>query len=277
VSVVVVTGASSGIGREAALAFARRGDRVALIARDADALREVAELAGDGARVYPADVTDAAALSEVARRVRHEMGGLDVWVNNAGVGAVGSFTDVPLEHHHRVLGVNVGGYYNGAHAALKIFEEQRRGTLINVASISSYIAQPTSAAYVTSKFAIRGLVYSLRQDVALARLKDVRVCLVHPQVVDTPVFEHMANFSGTRVDLKLPTVSAARVARAIVRAADRPRREIYVGVFGRIGVLGHRFFPGISEWLMMRLARYYYDRRPHDQKASAGNLFESSR
>ena len=272
-SVVVITGASKGIGRVTALAFARAGHRVALVARDEKALAEVAASIGDRARVFTADVTDAAALADAAARVQSEWGRIDVWVNNAGVGAVGSFTDVPLEHHHRVLAVNVGGYYNGAHAALKIFTEQKSGTLINVASISSYIAQPTSAAYVTSKFALRGFSYSLRQDVALARLKHVHVCLVHPQVVDTEVFEHMANFSGTRVDLKLPTVSAERVARAIVKVAARPRREVYVGVFGRIGVLGHRFLPGISEFLMIRLARFYYDRRPHDRGVSTGNLY----
>ena len=271
--VVVITGASRGIGRATALAFAADGARVVLIARDEAKLAEVAAACGPGTRTFAADVTDADRLIAIAGEVRAEFGRIDAWINNAGVGAVGSFTEVPLADHRRVIDVNLGGYTNGARAALDIFLAQKSGTLINVASISAYVAQPTSVAYVTSKFAIRGFTYALRQDVALTGMKDVHVCLVHPQVVDTEVFQHMANFSGRAVDINLPKVSPERVARAIVRVVKRPRRELTVGWFGRFAVLGHRLFPGLAEWMMIQLARLYYRQAKTSHPPTDGNLF----
>ena len=278
--VVVVTGASSGIGRATALEFARAGARLTLVARNEEKLagvREECRALGAEALVHAADVTDAAALTDAVLRTVATYGRLDAWINNAGVGAVGLFSETPLEAHARVLETNLFGYLNGAYAALAQFRTAGRGVLINVASISAYVPQPTTAAYVTSKFAVRGLTYALRQDLALERTRDVHACLVHPQVVDTDVFDHMANYSGSAVDLKLPATSPERVARAILKVARRPRREVVVGAFGAFAVLGHRLFPGLAEWLMIRLGRWYYARRPHDRGRKSGNLFESGK
>jgi short-subunit dehydrogenase len=273
---IVITGASSGIGRATALAFARRGRALVLVARRGEALEELAtECRGRGAtvRVEPADVTDADALSLIARRVVSEFGWLDVWVNNAAVVAYGRAEEIPAEMWRRVVEVNLFGTYHGIRAALPWMREQGSGVLINVSSVLGKTPSPYQSAYVASKYAVRAVSESVRQEVRDAG--GISVCTVLPGAIDTPLFRSGANVTGHRVEPPGPAIDARRVASAIVRCARRPRREVVVGASTRAGLLANRLAPALTERVFASaVERVHFADEPAER--SEGNLFEPS-
>jgi NAD(P)-dependent dehydrogenase (short-subunit alcohol dehydrogenase family) len=257
--VVVVTGASSGIGRATALELARRGASLALLARRAEVLQEVAaECAEAGTAagfrpdrpplVLPADVSDADAVEDAAARTVAHFGRLDGWVNNAAVTMFGSLLDVPLAEIRRVLDVNLMGYVHGARAAIPRFVDGGGGVLVNVSSLLGRIAQPHGAPYTMSKFAIRGLGVSLREELRLAGIRNVAVSTVLPAAIDTPIYAAAANHSGRSPHPPPPVYTPERVARTIVRQLRRPRREVVAGgLLARALVLQHTVAPRPAE------------------------------
>jgi short-subunit dehydrogenase len=275
-SVVVITGASSGIGRATALAFARRGCAVVLAARRAEALEAVRQECerhrGAEVLAVPTDVTDAGAVDDLARRVTERFGRIDVWVNSAAVTVFGRFQEVPLEDFRKVLDVNVMGYVHGARAALRVMRDQGRGTLVNVSSIAGVVSQPYTHAYGMSKYAVRALSASLRQELLLDKAKDIHVCTVLPATIDTPLFEHAANYTGRKPVAMPPVYSPERVARVIVDLVRVPRREVVVGPMGRSLVLESRVMPGLVERMMARQADRTHFSRKESAPAGHGNL-----
>jgi short-subunit dehydrogenase len=276
-SVVVVTGASSGIGRATALAFASKGAAVVLAARREEALREVAsecEATGGNALAVATDVTDFEAVRALARRAVERFGRIDVWVNDAAVTVFAPFQEIPLEDFRRILDVNVMGYVHGARAALPYLRDQGKGVLINVSSIVSGVPQPYTHAYSMTKAAVRVLGASLRQELRLDGAKRVKVCTVMPATIDTPFFEHAANYTGRKAKAMPPVYSAERVAGTIVNLVRAPRREVIVGPMGRNLVMQAKLAPGLTERLMARQVdkRHLYRTKP--AAATHGNLFE---
>jgi len=269
---VVVTGASSGTGRAAALEFAREGARLVLAARREEALEELARECrnlGGEAIVVVTDVTREADVQRLARTAIEKFDGIDIWVNNAGVTLFAFLEELPFEEHEAVIRTNLFGAMHGARAVLPHFRERRRGVLINVGSVLSKVAQPFVPSYVISKFGLRGLSEALRAEVA--ELRDIHVCTVYPYAIDTPHFEEGATKGGRRAHPMPPTQSPEKVARAIVSLAIRPRRELHVPRVAQLGVALHGLFPRTTERILYRaLARWHFDETP--QPATDGNL-----
>src|ERR1700754_1622201 len=194
---IVITGASSGAGRAAALGFAPYGVSLVLAARNEVALDELAAecgVLGSDALVVVTDVTDPKAMINLVNAANDWQGKIDVWINNAGVLAAGDFDKTPMEVHAQVVETNLLGYMNGAHAILPIFKKQKKGILINNISIGGYFPVPYSAGYTASKFGLRGFSKALKSE--LSNWPNIYVCDLFPAFLDTPGIIHAANYTG---------------------------------------------------------------------------------
>lgn len=272
--VVVITGASSGLGRAAAIEFARRGCRLVLGARRADALADTAracrDAGADNTLVVPTDVTIEDDVQNLAARALSEFGGIDVWVNNAGVTAFAALEDGSFEIHRRVIETNLFGAMYGARAVLPIFKRQATGTLINVGSTLSTVAQPYVPSYVVSKFGLRGLTEVLRTE--LADHPNIQACTLLPYAFDSPHFETGANRLGLDAHPMPPQQSPEKVARALVSLAESPRHELHVPRYARLGVILHALMPKTVERATLHLVRKWHFGSA-SERTTSGNLF----
>jgi NAD(P)-dependent dehydrogenase (short-subunit alcohol dehydrogenase family) len=254
--VVVVTGASSGIGRATALAFARRGDHLVLASRSAASLQSVAdECRGLGAPVHaePVDVNHADAVRELVATAVGRFGRIDVWVHTAAVMAYGRFEDLPADVFDHVVRTDLIGAATVAREALARFRVQGSGVLVVGGSLLSVVTAPYMSAYITSKWGLRGLARVLQQETRDA--PDIHICLIDPGGVDTPIYRTAANYAG-RIGRPPPPVDRPeKVARAIVALADRPRRSRSVGWANRFVRFGFATMPPAYDLLVGPLMR----------------------
>lgn len=246
---VVVTGASSGIGRATALALAGRGDHVVLAARDRQALEDVAEqcrAAGGTADVIPTDVTDADAVHELARRAAAG-GRLDGWVNAAAVWSHGRFTDTPDAVLRQVLDTTYLGTVHGTRAALEVMLPRGGGVVVCVSSLYGLLGAPYVAPYMAAKWAVTGLCEAVRPELLGT---GVHLCTVLPGAVDTPIHRSAATVLRRRLRPLPPVVTPESVADAVVAVLDRPRPRTVVGKAQLPAVWLQRAAPGVADRLL---------------------------
>ena len=246
--VVVITGASSGIGLATARMAAERGARVVLNSRDeadlAEAARSVQE-AGGTAITVPGDVADRAAMDRLAETALRQFSRIDTWVNNAGVSIYGRLEDVALEDARRLFETNYWGVVNGSLAALPHLRDQG-GALINVGSILSDTGYALQGHYSASKHAVKGFTDSLRIELEHDRIP-VSVTLIQPAAIDTPYPEHAKSYLGVEPTHVPPVYAPEVVARAILRSAEHPERNVLVGGGAKLFNTVERYAPRLGD------------------------------
>ena len=247
--VVVITGASAGVGRATARAFGARGARVALIARGRDGLeaarREVETLGGE-ALVAPADVGDAAQVEAAARLVDEAFGPPDIWINNAMASVFSPIREMPPEEFARVTAVTYLGAVYGTLAALRRMAPRNRGAIVQVGSALAYRGIPLQSAYCAAKHALQGFCDSLRAELLHDRT-GITVSMVQLPALNTPQFDWVKSRLPHRAQPVPPIFQPEVAARAILWAADTGRREVFVGVPTVKAILGNRLAAGLLD------------------------------
>ncbi|HET7478424.1 MAG TPA: SDR family oxidoreductase [Rubrobacteraceae bacterium] len=247
--VVVITGASAGVGRAAVRAFAERGARMGLLARNPEGLegarREVEE-AGGKAIAIPTDVADHEQVEAAAQRIEEELGPIDIWVNDAMTTVFAPFKKISAADYKRATEVTYLGAVYGTMAALKRMLPRDRGTIVQVGSALAYRAIPLQAPYCGAKHAIRGFTDSIRTELIHDR-SNVRITMVQLPGLNTPQFDHCKTELPNHPQPVPPIYQPEIAADAIVWAAHHKRREVYVGASSAITIVGNKFFPRLGD------------------------------
>jgi NAD(P)-dependent dehydrogenase (short-subunit alcohol dehydrogenase family) len=250
--VVLVTGASSGIGRASAIAFARRGASLVLVSRSArtlaDAAADCTEAGASAVECVPADVLEPDAVQAAVDRAAERFGRLDVVVHAATVMAYGRIEDLDRDVFERVVDTAVMGTFHVFRSALPMLREQQRGHVVVVSSLLASITVPTMGAYATAKWGQLGLVRTLQQE--LRDLPDVHVSAVAPGGVTTPIYEQAATVLGHTAHPPPPVYTPERVARAVVDRVRNPRRLRQSGFANPLIIAGFRLFPPVFDALV---------------------------
>ena len=255
----VIVGASSGFGRGVAEQLGAYKANVVLAARRTELLEEVADnvrAAGGAAMVVTMDISKPEDVERLAKEAVEEYGKIDVWINMAGVGAIGHFWDIPLEEQARVVDINLKGFIYGSHAAIKQFRAQGYGRLINMGSIESVNPLAYHPSYAATKAGILNLSQALNHELRLSGLKNIRVITVEPWAVDTPFWRHAANYTG-----RTPRMAAMdppeKVVNATIRASLRNKNELPVGWKAKATWVSHHLFPRTTERISANIIHKY--------------------
>ncbi|MFE0500068.1 SDR family oxidoreductase [Lysobacter soli] len=273
--VIVITGASSGIGLATALTAAEKGATVVMLARSEQTLAEIAEeirASGGHALALTVDVGDADAVAEAVDRIVAEFGRIDTWVNNAGVSIYGSLDEIGLEDARRLFDTNFWGVVHGSLAALPHLRREN-GALINVGSEVSETVVPLQGMYTASKHAVKGFTDALRVEVENVDRSGMSVVLIQPTAVNTPFPEHARNYMSREPKLPDPQIDPAQVAAAIIEAAQSGGRDIKVGSMARLNVMASRLMPRVAD----RLSARQVDKQQLDEAPirPQGTLYEA--
>ncbi len=274
--IVVITGASAGVGRATVRAFAEQGAHIGLIARNREALenaRQEVEAMGGRALVLPTDVADHEAVEAAAARVEEELGPIDVWVNDAMCSVFSPVKEMKPEEYRRVTNVTYLGYVWGTLAALRRMLPRDRGAIVQVGSALAYRGIPLQSAYCAAKHAIQGFCDSLRSEL-LHDGSHVHICMVQMPALNTPQFSWVKSRLPRKPQPVPPIFQPEVAARAIVYAAHHRRREIYVGWPTVKAVVGNKMAAGYADHY---LARNGYDAQQYDGFADPNrpnNLWE---
>jgi short-subunit dehydrogenase len=268
--VMVITGASSGIGLATARMAATRGAKVVLAARDEAELQGlVSEITASGgeAIAVAADVAAPEDVERIGERAMNSFGRIDTWFNNAGVSVYGKLMDVPLDDQRRVFDTNFWGVVHGSRTAVR-FMRTGGGVLINMGSIVSDRAVPLQGIYAASKHAIKAYTDTLRMELEHDRAP-IAVTLIKPGAIDTPYYQHAKNYMSEEPAPPPPVYSADTVARAVCECAARPVRDITIGGGGRMIATMGSLAPRLTDLYMERtMFAQQKSRRPNDHRDS---------
>lgn len=274
--VIVITGASSGIGLATAEAAAKAGAKVVLVARSGQALNAIAQrLTADGgeALAVVCDVADRAQVDHVVDVTLSRFGRIDTWVNNAGQGMYGRLDESLEKDARRLFDINFWGVVNGSMAALPHLKENG-GALINVGSVVSDAYPPLLGIYVATKHAVKGYTDALRVEIEKVDQAPVAITLIQPTAVDTPFPQHARNYMTKEPKLPSPMIEPQQVADAILEAAQTPTRAKSVGTMSFINSTVSKLMPGVADKMVAKkVDQQQYDELP---RHPAGTLFQPS-
>lgn len=276
-SVAVVTGASAGIGRATALAFAERGRHVALISRNSERLeklRQEIEAKGRKALALPLDVSDSRAIEAAAERIEEALGPIDAWVSNAMVSVFSPVAQMTAAEFRRVTEVTYLGSVYGTLAALRRMKPRDRGSIVIVGSALAYRGIPLQSAYCAAKHALKGFNDSLQCELLHDRSR-VRVTMVQLSAVNTPQFDWARSRLPRKAQPVPPVYQPELAARAILWAAEHGAREVTVGFPALRAIWASKLFPRLVDWY---LARFGYHAQQSDEPKNphaADNLWDS--
>jgi len=274
--VIVITGASSGIGLATAESATKQGAKVVLVARSDQALTDLTKRlteAGGEAIAIPCDVTDRRQVNAVAETAIARFGRIDTWVNDAGIAIYGRLDEVSEEDSRRLFDVNFWGLVNGSLAALPHLK-RNGGALINIGSEVSEAAIPLLGMYTASKHAVKGFTDTLRLEVEELDGAPVSITLIQPTATDTPFPQHARNYQDKEAKLPDPMIEPQKVAEAILEAAVTPTRSKKVGAMSVMNTAMAKFFPSLGDKIAAKQAdRQHYDEPPRHPE---GALYQPS-
>jgi len=276
---LVITGASSGIGLATARAAAKLGAKVVLAARNEEALAKIAKdinATAEQAEYVVSDVANRDDVERIADVARERFGGFDTWVNNAGLSIWGRLDQVNDEDHRRLFDVNFWGLVYGSLVAAEHFQARglkHGGAIINLGSVASDVALPLQGMYSATKHAVKGFTDALRMELEEAGAP-VSVTLIKPAAINTPFPQHAKNYTDKEPKLPAPVYPPEEVAHAILHAAERPMRDVYVGGAASAMSSLSRFAPRLMNWIgeNVLLPQQLRDEPPRDR---AGALHEA--
>jgi short-subunit dehydrogenase len=273
--VVVVTGASSGIGRETALAFGKRGSSVVLAARNEAALQAVAgeiEQYGGHAFVVVTDIAEWDQVEHLTKAAVERFGRIDTWVNDAAVAVYATVEQLSIDEIERIVQVNLVGQIYGVKAVLPVLKRQDEGTIINIASVLGVRSAPLQAVYSATKHAVKAFSEALRMELEHEGSK-VAVTVVLPSSINTPFFVHARSKMDVKPQPIPPVYEPSAVAGAILYAAEHPVRSVYVGAAGKLMDVVQRLSPSLLDRYMLLGGQMFKSQQTDEPDDRRDNLF----